>query len=1028
VVQGDADRNLLFGILALQMDFITRDQLVAAMNAWVLEKDKPLSQILVDQGALRALRRAMLEPLVQEHVRAHGDSPERSLAALSSLGSARRALENVADPSVQASLAHVDVPPHDSDPWATQSYVGPHASGGRYRVLRPHARGGLGEVFVARDQELNREVALKEIQLPHADDPERRARFVLEAEVTGGLEHPGIVPVYGLGTYADGRPYYAMRFIKGDSLKEAIASFHAAGTPRPNRGERALELRRLLRRFIDVCEAVAFAHSRGVLHRDLKPGNVMLGRYGETLVVDWGLAKATGQSGDTGTDEPPLAPASASGSGETLPGSAIGTPAYMSPEQAEGRLERIGPASDVYSLGATLYTLLTGKPAFKGTPADVLHDVQRGTFTPPHAATPEVPQPLEAICLKAMALRPEDRYQTPKALADDLERWLADEPVSAYAEQAWERLARWSRAHRTLVRAAAASLVVALTALALIAVQQASAADRERKIADRERKARQDAQTARGAEQKALTVARARLGQLERANGTLADIFNELDPRNAEKDGKPLGEILGERLERAATQLDDEVVGDRLMVARLQHRLGICLRNLGYPAKAALLQDKALRTIVAALGADDRESLEVRIHLANSYLDSGRIDDATKLNETTLKLYESKLGRDHPDTIAVLNNFAHDYYAAGRTDEAIKLFERVLKLVEPKHVTDNLETICRSNLAAAYLGAGRTDEAIRLFEISLEQHKSKFGPDHAVTLVSSSNLAAAYYNAGRTEDAIRLTTSTLRMRESKLGRDHPDTLTATNNLAVMYLSAGRTDEAMKRFEAILKIRESKFSDDHPDVLASRKQLAGSYLDAGRTDQAIKLFKTTLELCETRLGPDYPHTLDSYSGLAGAYVRANRWTDSEPLLRTVTERRKRIGSADSPDLAGDMGRFGITLLKQSKWAEAESVLREDMSVRGKLPPTNWSRFNTMSQLGGALLGQKRYAEAEPLIVGGYEGLAKGQATIRRSDKPRLAEAADRVVLLYEDWGKPEKAAAWRVKLGQADLPRDVFARP
>src|SRR5262249_51946843 len=264
--------------------------------------------------------------------------------------------------------------------------------------------------------------------------------FLLEAEVTGGLEHPGIVPVYGLGTHRDGRPFYAMRFIRGDSLKEAVERFHADQSLKTDPGRRSLELRKLLRRFTAVCNAIAYAHSRGVLHRDIKPGNIIVGRHGETLVVDWGLAKATGKA-ELGAEERTLMPTSASGSAETLPGSAMGTPAYMSPEQARGDLEHLGPRSDVYSLGTTLYCLLAGRPPFEGDVGDVLRKVQAGNIPPPRTLDPSIDRALEAVCLRAMAPKPERRYASARDLADDVERWLADEPVSAWREP-WSRRAR----------------------------------------------------------------------------------------------------------------------------------------------------------------------------------------------------------------------------------------------------------------------------------------------------------------------------------------------------------------------------------------------------------------------------------------------------------------------------------------------------------------------------------------------------------------------------------------------------------
>ena len=260
----------------------------------------------------------------------------------------------------------------------------PSTHGGRFVPLRHHARGGLGDVFVARDEELGREVALKTLQVRHADEPRTRARFVREAEITGHLEHPGIVPVYGLGRSPEGRPYYAMQFIQGEGLDRAVIKFHAADGPDRDPGERALGRLHLLGCFLATCNAVDFAHSRGIVHRDLKPSNVMLGRHGETLVVDWGLAKRVlvGEEWTSGLTPPP-APSAVIDSDLTLPGSTVGTPAFMSPEQAAGRLEDLGPASDVYNLGATLYCILTGRPPFLEEHAAEIFRSSSGRFPPP---------------------------------------------------------------------------------------------------------------------------------------------------------------------------------------------------------------------------------------------------------------------------------------------------------------------------------------------------------------------------------------------------------------------------------------------------------------------------------------------------------------------------------------------------------------------------------------------------------------------------------------------------------------------
>jgi tetratricopeptide (TPR) repeat protein/tRNA A-37 threonylcarbamoyl transferase component Bud32 len=361
--------------------------------------------------------------------------------------------------------------------------------GRRFTVLGRHAEGGLGRIHLARDEQLRRTVALKEIRPERADDPRIRQRFLTEAEITGQLEHPGVVPIYALEHDAADRPVYAMRFIQGRTLSDAITAYH--------RGPTALGLRELLQRFVSVCQTMAYAHSRGVLHRDLKPDNVMLGDYGETLVVDWGLAKRldttddsfavvpgepSAGAADVPTEQPigtVVIPAATDGAGAsdqlTVAGQVMGTPAYMAPEQARG--EPLNPSADVYALGGVLFTILTGKVPYQGTTAmEVLRKVAAGE--PPAVAG--APRALNAIYFKAMARDPRARYATAADLARDIERWLADEPVGADREPWLVRAGRWARRRRTLVSSLGVAAVLLILTGAGVAWWQSRLAEERR--------------------------------------------------------------------------------------------------------------------------------------------------------------------------------------------------------------------------------------------------------------------------------------------------------------------------------------------------------------------------------------------------------------------------------------------------------------------------------------------------------------------------------------------------------------------
>lgn len=358
----------------------------------------------------------------------------------------------------------------------------------RYHPTKLHARGGLGAVYHARDQELNRLVALKEILPEHSDKPHFQEKFLFEAEITGSLEHPGIVPVYGLGRYSDDQPYYAMRFIRGQTFGDRIRVFHEANRPPGPSSYFDREFRALLRRLIDTCNAMHFAHEHGVLHRDLKPDNVMLGNYGETLVVDWGLAK---QLSDRRDDSPLPHDKTLPGSrgrddsSKTRQGAIVGTPMYMSPEQAMGRIDDLDGRTDIYSLGAMLFYIVTGERPIAGkTSVDVIQNVRVGKVRNVHDLVPKAPRALASICRKAMALDANDRYANAIEFAEDIERWINDELVLAHAndESVWERSGRLIRRYRSWTLSGAASMAV-ITLVSLFAAVLVNQARKQERIA-----------------------------------------------------------------------------------------------------------------------------------------------------------------------------------------------------------------------------------------------------------------------------------------------------------------------------------------------------------------------------------------------------------------------------------------------------------------------------------------------------------------------------------------------------------------
>jgi len=415
------DRNLLFGALAIQADLITADQFAEACSIWSNETTRSLPDILCEKGWLLSEDLVHIEYLVERRLaKCDGDFSK----SISSFPAEFR--------SVLKSLYSNTIDFASSDTRETQA-IGENdnvefslnRSNQRYHLNSLHAAGGIGEIWLARDTDLGRDVAVKRLQTKKSPSELAKLRFLREARITGRLDHPGVVPIYEICLdEQSGLPYYSMRFLKGRTLTEAIQEYHWKRNAELGDYQSLLGL---LNAFVVVCNTIAYAHSKGIIHRDLKGENVILGDFGEVVVIDWGLAKELGTYEISHAEDSDLQSMEGTTPMTTIAGHVLGTPSYMAPEQAAGRMDLISPATDIYGLSAILYEILTGAPPFRGSGAwEVLQKVIHDPPQPPSEIVSNIPETLEAICLKGLEKNPGNRYLSADSLAASVQSWVSD--------------------------------------------------------------------------------------------------------------------------------------------------------------------------------------------------------------------------------------------------------------------------------------------------------------------------------------------------------------------------------------------------------------------------------------------------------------------------------------------------------------------------------------------------------------------------------------------------------------------------
>lgn len=814
-----------------------------------------------------------------------------------------------------------------------------------YEIRREIHRGGQGVVYQAVQKSTRRDVAIKVMREGPFSAAQDRGRFQREVEILAQLKHPHIVAIHDSGTIGD-QFYFVMDYVDGVPL-DAFVESRLRGV-RGARGPHAVDfnIRSLLVLFHQVCDAIHAAHLRGVIHRDIKPSNILVDAAGEPRILDFGLAKLADD---------------ASASDMTVAGQFIGSMPWCSPEQAEGRPDKIDMRSDVYSLGVVLYQMLTGKfPSdITGAARDVLTRIQRVDPVAPSRIAADIDNEVESITLKCLDKERDRRYQTAGELARDIERYLAGEPIEAKRDSGWYVLRKTLRRYRMQTAVAAAFVILAVGSAIALGVLYGDQKTQRIRAEDAE----DLAEIRLGETSNALAKAKVEARKADTTAEFLRDMLASVDPNIAQGREVTVREVLDAAASKVDTQLKDEPA----VAADVHRTLGRTYQGLARFADAEAQFRSALEISRREFGEDHPETLEAMNGVATALGSLNQYDEAEPLFRSCLESARRILGPEHPQTLDYLSNLASLLRDRGRMDEAETLLKEALEIsnrvLGPEH-PDTLVT--RKVLAGLWQDQGRFDLAEPVLRDVLDIQRRVEGPRAPNTIGTMQNLAMVLKALSRLDEAAPLYEELVTASSEVFGKDHSETLRVMNSLGRLKAAQGKLAEAEDIYRRTLEAQIRTLTEKHLDTLYTTNNLSLLLSEQGRLAEAEPLARKALENGTAFLGEDHQDTLIWMNNLANLLSRQGKAAEAEALYRKVLDARRRVLGDEHPQTLTTISSLANQLAERGAVDEAESMLRQVLAVRQRVSgPTHADTLLASSNLVRVLLLRGQAEEAERL---------------------------------------------------------------